>query len=70
MNYLRTTVELNDTIYKKIVRTYGKRNISSNINEILFRYFSKQKKKNLFGADPWLKKTGTKDLRDEYDRDL
>ncbi len=70
MYYLRTTVELNDIIYKKIVRTYGKRNISNTINDILFRYFSKQKKKDMFGADPWLKKVDTKDLRDEYDRDL
>ncbi len=70
MNYLRTTVELNDTIYKKIVSTYGKRNISNTINDILTRYFFKQKKKDMFGVDPWLKKIGTKDLRDEYDRDL
>ena len=70
MKYLRTTVELNDTIYKKIVNKYGKRNISNTINDILFRYFSKQKKKDMFGTDPWLKKVGTKDLRDEYDRDL
>ena len=67
---MRTTVELNDAMYKKIVTTYGKRNISNTINDILFRYFSKKKDKNLFGVDPWLKKAGTKDLRDEYDRDL
>jgi len=70
VNYLRTTVELNDTIYKKIVSTYGKRNISNTINDILTRYFFKQRKKDMFGADPWLKKTGTKDLRDEYDRNI
>lgn len=68
--YLRTTVELNDAIYKKIISTYGKRNISNTINDILFRYFFKQKDKDMFGIDPWLKKTGTNDLRDEYDRDL
>ena len=70
MLYLRTTVELNDLVYKKIVKTYGKRNISNTINEILTRYFFKQKKKDMFGADPWLKKAGTRYLRDEYDRDL
>jgi len=70
VNYLRTTVELNDTIYKKIVSTYGKRNISNTINDILTRYFFKQRKKDMFGADAWLKKTGTKDLRDEYDRNI
>jgi hypothetical protein len=67
---LRTTVELNDAIYKKIITTYGKRNISNTINDILFRYFSKKKERDMFGTDAWLKKTGTKDLRDEYDRDL
>lgn len=49
---------------------YGKRGISNAINGILFRYFFKKKDKDMFGADPWLKKTGAKDLRDEYDRDL
>jgi hypothetical protein len=70
VNYLRTTVELNDVIYNKIVEMFGKRNISNTINDILFRYFSKQKEKSMFGSDPWLKKAGTKDLRDEHDRDL
>jgi len=67
---MRTTVELNDAVYKTIVTKYGKRNISTTINDILVRYFFKQKKKDMFGADPWLKKKGTKDLRDEYDRKL
>jgi hypothetical protein len=67
---MRTTVELNDTVYKKIVNTYGKRNISNTINDILFRHFFKQKKKDMFGADPWLKKTSLKDLRDEHDRNI
>lgn len=30
----------------------------------------KQRNKDRFGADPWLKKKGTKNLRDEYDRIL
>ena len=67
---MRTTVEINDTIYKTIVTRYGKRNISTTINDILFKYLFKQKKKNMFGADPWLKKQGTKNLRDEDDRHL
>ena len=67
---MRTTVELNDTIYKTIITKYGKRNISNTINEILFKHLIKQKKKNMFGIDPWLKKQGTKNLRDEYDRHL
>lgn len=66
---MRTTVELNDAIYKKIVDEYGKRNISKTINELLFRYFFR-KKKDIFGIDPWLKKVSLKDLRDEYDRNI
>lgn len=67
---MRTTIELNDAIYKKIVKTNGKRNISNTINDVLYRYFLKKKKKDMFGSDKWLKKTGTGDLRDDYDRDI
>ena len=67
---MRTTIELNDAIYKKIIKTNGKRNISNTINNILFKYFFKRKKKDMFGADPWLKKVSKKDIRDEYDRNL
>ncbi len=67
---MRTTIKINDAIYKKIIKTYGKRNISNTINEILLKYFTKEKKQSLYGADLWLKKTGTTNLRDEYDRDL
>jgi len=67
---MRTTIELNDAIYKKIVKTNGKRNISNTINDILSRYFLKKKKRDMFGSDKWLIKTGTGDLRDEYDRDI
>lgn len=67
---MRTTVDLNDAIYKKIIKTNGKRNISNTINEILFKYFFKQKKKEFFGADSWLTKVDTSDIRDEHDRDL
>ena len=67
---MRTTIELNDTIYKKIVKTNGKRNISNTINNILTKYFLKQQKKDMFGSDKWLKKVGTGDLRDENDRNI
>lgn len=67
---MRTTIELNDTIYKKIVKTNGKRNISNTINNILSKYFLKQQKKDMFGSDKWLKKVGTSDLRDENDRNI
>lgn len=67
---MRTTIELNDAIYKKIVKNNGKRNISNTINDILSKYFLKKEKKDLFGTDIWLKETRTGDLRDEYDRDI
>ena len=67
---MRTTIELNDTIYKKIIKTNGKRNISNTINDVLYRYFFKRNKKDMFGVDSWLKKKTTGDLRDEYDRDI
>ncbi|PJB22266.1 MAG: hypothetical protein CO114_00995 [Euryarchaeota archaeon CG_4_9_14_3_um_filter_38_12] len=67
---MRTTVELNDAVYKRIVNEYGKRNISKTINELLFGYFFRKKKKDMFGIDPWLKKVGMKDLRDEYERNI
>ena len=67
---MRTTIELNDAIYKKIIKTNGKRNISNTINDILFKYFFKKEKKDMFGVDKWLKEKGTGDLRDEYDRDI
>lgn len=67
---MRTTIEINDAIYKKIIKTNGKRNISNTINNILSKHFLKKEKKDMFGSDKWLKKTGTGDLRDEYDRDV
>ena len=67
---MRTTIELNDAVYKKIVKTNGKRNISNTINEVLCKYFLKRDKIDMFGSDKWLKKTGAGDLRDEYDRDI
>ncbi|MCK4757667.1 MAG: hypothetical protein KAS67_04370 [Thermoplasmata archaeon] len=66
---MRTTIEIRDDIYQKIVREYGKRKISITINEILAYHFLK-KRKDMFGADPWLLKADMSDLRDEGDRDL
>ena len=66
---MRTTIELRDDIYNLIIRENGKRQISVTINEILSKYFS-QRRKDMFGADPWLKKVDLSDLRDEHDRDL
>ena len=66
---MRTTINLDDRIYKKIVEEYGKRRISEAINGILSRHYMRPKK-SFFGSDPWLKHTDLSDLRDEYDRDL
>ncbi len=66
---MRTTIEIRDDIYQKIVREYGKRKISVTINDILSKHFSR-KRKNMFGADPWLKQADLSDLRDEHDRNV
>jgi predicted CopG family antitoxin len=66
---MRTTIEIRDDLYLKITREYGKRKISDTINEILTKYFSKSRK-DMFGADPWLKTVDLSDLRDEHDRDI
>jgi len=66
---MRTTIELRDDLYTRITREYGKRKISDTINDILTKYFS-SRRKDMFGADPWLKKADLSDLRDEHDRDI
>ena len=66
---MRTTIEIRDDIYYRIVREHGKRKISVTINEILSRYFSKRRK-DMFGADSWLKQTDLNDVRDEHDRNI
>ena len=66
---MRTTIEIRDDIYQKLIKEYGKRKISITINEILSKFFSKRIK-DMFGADPWLKKTDLNDLRDEHDRNF
>jgi len=64
---MRTTIEVREDIYRRIIKEYGKRSISITINEILAKYFSK-KRKDMFGSDPWLKQVNLDDLRDEHDR--
>jgi predicted CopG family antitoxin len=66
---MRTTIEIRDDLYYKITREYGKRKISDTINEILTKFFS-ESRKDMFGADPWLKTVDLSDLRDEHDRDI
>ena len=66
---MRTTIEIRDDIYHRIVKQYGKRKISVTINEILSKHFSKRRK-DMFGADPWLMKVDMSDLRDKHDRNV
>jgi len=66
---MRTTIEIRDDLYHRIVREHGKRKISVTINEILSKHFSKRRK-GMFGADSWLKHTDLSDLRDEHDRNV
>ncbi len=66
---MRTTIEIRDDLYQKIVSEYGKRKISVTVNEILAKYFSR-KRKDMFGVDPWLMRVDMGDLRDEHDRNV
>ena len=66
---MRTTIEIRDDLYYKIVKDHGKRKISVTINEILSKHFSK-KRKDMFGADSWLNDTDLSDLRDEHDSNI
>jgi len=45
---MRTTIEIRDDLYQKIIKIYGKRKISITINEILTKYFSKIKNAHFF----------------------
>ncbi|MEM3030171.1 MAG: hypothetical protein QXH27_00395 [Candidatus Micrarchaeia archaeon] len=65
---MKTTLILRDDLYAFLVNAFGKRGISRAVNEILFEHLFREKKKDMFGADPWLKKAGLKDIRDERDR--
>lgn len=67
---LKTTILLREDVYEFLVRTFGKRNMSKGINQYLIEHIFKEQKKDLFGADKWLQKTGTKDLRDHYEHNI
>jgi hypothetical protein len=67
---VKTTVVLRDDIYSFLVSRFGKRKLSESINESLFEHFFREKRRDLFGVDPWLKKTSLRNLRDEHDRDF
>ena len=66
---MRTTIELRADLHRRIVRDHGKRKISETINGIVAEHYS-GKRKDMFGADPWLKDTDMSDLRDKNDRDI
>jgi len=64
----KTTVILRGDVKEALEREFGKRKMSEAINEILFKELVASKKKDMFGADKWLRKVSMKDLRDERDR--
>lgn len=68
----RTTILLRPDVKGELEREFGKRKMSEAVNEILFQELVAKKikkKKDLFGADKWLKKKGVlAGLRDERDR--
>ena len=55
MENIKTTVLLRKDVYQGIVNQFGKREISSTINELLFRELIKPKTKSMFGVDKGMK---------------
>ena len=60
---MRTTIQLREDIYQKLVKAVGKRKLSQYINEILLEALLKPK--SLFGTMP---KTDVSDIREHKDR--
>ncbi len=70
MFMLKTTVLLREDVYEYLIRTFGKRNISKAINGYFVEHLFRGKKKDFFGADAWLQKSGTAGLRDHHEHKL
>ena len=63
---VKTTILLKDEIYEQLVKKYGRRKISTTINEALTKQFSRPKK-SMFGADPWLTVSGLRDEKEPHE---
>ncbi len=61
---------LRDDVYQLLISSFGKRNISNAINELLVKHLMKKEERDFFGVDKWLVKSGWTDLRDKHDRNL
>jgi len=48
---MKTTIILRDDLYGLLTATFGKRNMSKTINEILFETLVKKRSKSMFGID-------------------
>lgn len=64
----KTTIVLREDIKQALIREFGKRKISSIINDLLFKEFILQKNKEMFGSDKWLTKKKISGVRDHHDR--
>jgi hypothetical protein len=53
VNINKTTILLEETLYKVLVERYGRRNLSKAVNKLLRNVLFKPKK-NMYGIDPWL----------------
>ena len=63
----KTTIMLREDLKEALEREFGKRKISSVINELLLRELS-SRNKSMFGADKWLTEKKIKEVRDHHDR--
>lgn len=61
---IKTTVLLRKDVYHAMVQAFGKRKLSSAINELMFKELIKQRTKSMFGVDKGMKPF----VREHHDR--
>lgn len=67
---MKTTITLRDDVYQYLTLNFGKRELSSTVNQLLAeKIFGKLECKSMFGADKWLRGVDWSDVRDESDHD-
>ena len=68
---MKTTIDLRDDVYYRILSQFGNRNLSKAINGFLVKdLFGAKNQRSMYGAAKWLQKASWDDVRDEHDRDF
>ncbi|MBI3037053.1 hypothetical protein HYY73_04890 [Candidatus Woesearchaeota archaeon] len=63
-NAVKTTLLLRRDVYQAMVQVFGKRRLSSAVNELMFKELIKPRTKDLFGVDKGMKPF----VREHHDR--